>query len=314
MRPRALQDTISQAVVPTLRTATPHTWLHLCAAAALAVTACRTPEPRGAMDGESPSATVRLGPSGGAVDLAGVAVARVGTGVLSRETEVTVAATRTDETARDQLLALAEGLGVPFETLAAGMRAFDGVVKRQEVKGEEAGVLVIDDFGRQLVPPASLLNRWIVPLENRIDYLTLHTGQSFAIPFEELLIFSTNLHPEDLMDPAFLRRLPYKFEIGAPDRASYRSIFERVCRQENIVLTDEIFDSIVHRIMEIRRLGLAAYQPRFIIDQIVATCRFLQQPAHFEQRFIDYAVDNLAVRRAAPHPAASNAGQHNRDG
>lgn len=173
------------------------------------------------------------------------------------------------------------------------------------------GCFVIDDFGRQLAPPASLLNRWIVPMEHRIDYLTLHTGQSFAIPFEELLIFSTNLHPEDLMDPAFLRRLPYKFEIGAPDPASYRSIFERVCRQADIVLTDEIFESIVHRIVATRHLGLAAYQPRFIVDQIVATCRFLQQPAHFEQRFIDYAVDNLAVRRAASQPAASETGPPN---
>lgn len=172
------------------------------------------------------------------------------------------------------------------------------------------GCFVIDDFGRQLAPPSSLLNRWIVPMEHRVDYLTLHTGQSFAIPFEELLIFSTNLHPEDLMDPAFLRRIPYKFEIGAPDAAAYRSIFERVCRQVNLTLTGEVFDSIVHRITAIRNLELAAYQPRFIVDQIVATCRFLQQPVHFEQRFIDYAVDNLAVRRTPPHPAASHAGAH----
>jgi hypothetical protein len=78
------------------------------------------------------------------------------------------------------------------------------------------GCFVIDDFGRQLVSPTSLLNRWIVPLEGRVDYLKLHTGKSFSIPFEELVIFSTNLEPEDLMDPAFLRRLPYKIEVGAP--------------------------------------------------------------------------------------------------
>ena len=78
------------------------------------------------------------------------------------------------------------------------------------------GCFVIDDFGRQLVSPANLLNRWIVPLESRVDYLKLHTGKSFSIPFDELVIFSTNLAPEDLMDPAFLRRLPYKIEIGTP--------------------------------------------------------------------------------------------------
>ncbi len=85
------------------------------------------------------------------------------------------------------------------------------------------GCFLIDDFGRQLVSPANLLNRWIVPLESRVDYLKLHTGKSFSIPFEELVIFSTNLEPEDLMDPAFLRRLPYKIEVGPPDLEHYRT-------------------------------------------------------------------------------------------
>ena len=87
---------------------------------------------------------------------------------------------------------------------------------------------------RRLRPPArqptNLLNRWIVPLESRIDYLKLHTGKSFSIPFEELVIFSTNLEPEDLMDPAFLRRLPYKIEIGAPSVDQSTEIFDKECR------------------------------------------------------------------------------------
>jgi len=91
------------------------------------------------------------------------------------------------------------------------------------------GCFIIDDFGRQLVSPRNLLNRWIVPLENRVDYLNLHTGKSFVIPFEELVIFSTNLEPEDLMDPAFLRRLPYKIEIGAPTLDIYKRIFQKEC-------------------------------------------------------------------------------------
>ena len=90
------------------------------------------------------------------------------------------------------------------------------------------GCFVIDDFGRQLVSPTTLLNRWIVPLESRIDYLKLHTGKSFSIPFDELVIFSTNLEPEDLMDPAFLRRLPYKIEIGAPSVEMYKRIFTKM--------------------------------------------------------------------------------------
>jgi energy-coupling factor transporter ATP-binding protein EcfA2 len=162
------------------------------------------------------------------------------------------------------------------------------------------GCFVIDDFGRQMVTPTNLLNRWIVPLGSRIDYLKLHTGKSFTIPFEELVIFSTNLEPEDLMDPAFLRRLPYKIEVGAPSLELYKHIFEKECKRQGLTLSDEIFDTIVYKIRKERGLDLGAYQPRFIVDQVAATCRFMGHAQHFEPRFIDYAVDNLRVRRNSP--------------
>ncbi|HZL51368.1 MAG TPA: hypothetical protein VFC37_10515 [Terracidiphilus sp.] len=157
------------------------------------------------------------------------------------------------------------------------------------------GCFVIDDFGRQLVSPANLLNRWIVPLENRVDYLKLHTGKSFSIPFEELVIFSTNLEPEDLMDGAFLRRLPYKIEVGSPSLPIFKRIFEKECARQGLPLSEEAFNVIVNKITKDKGLDLAAFQPRFIIDQVVATCRFMGQSAHFEPRFIDYALDNLRV-------------------
>jgi hypothetical protein len=169
------------------------------------------------------------------------------------------------------------------------------------------GCFVIDDFGRQLVSPTHLLNRWIVPLESRVDYLKLHTGKSFSIPFEELVIFSTNLDPEDLMDPAFLRRLPYKIEVGSPNLELYERIFKNECKRQGLTLPGEIFDSIVYKVLKERKLDLAAYQPKFIVDQVVATCRFMGQLPHFEPRFIEYAVDNLRVRRNArpkPQPPA----------
>ena len=159
------------------------------------------------------------------------------------------------------------------------------------------GCFVIDDFGRQLVSPTNLLNRWIVPLENRVDYLKLHTGKSFSIPFEELIIFSTNLEPEDLMDPAFLRRLPYKIEVGPPSLESYREIFEKECTKQGFTLTDKAFEGIVYKLKEEKGLDLAAYQPKFIVDQVVASCRFMQQPPAFEARFVSHALDNLRVHR-----------------
>ena len=162
------------------------------------------------------------------------------------------------------------------------------------------GCFLIDDFGRQLVSPTNLLNRWMVPLESRSDYLKLHTGKSFRIPFEAMVIFSTNLEPEDLMDPAFLRRLPYKIEVGAPSLERFRRIFEEECRRHGITLPDDIFAAIVDKITREKGVEFAAYQPRFIVDQVVATCRFMGQAPHLEARFIDYAVDNLRVRRAVP--------------
>jgi hypothetical protein len=159
------------------------------------------------------------------------------------------------------------------------------------------GCFVIDDFGRQLVSPTSLLNRWIVPLENRVDYLKLHTGKSICVPFEELVMFSTNMEPEDLMDPAFLRRLPYKIEVGAPSVENYRRIFEKECARQGMTLPIEAFNAIVQRLRKEKGQELAAFQPKFIVDQVVATCRFMGQTPHFEPRFIEYALNNLRVKR-----------------
>jgi hypothetical protein len=158
------------------------------------------------------------------------------------------------------------------------------------------GCFVIDDFGRQLVTPTVLLNRWIVPLESRVDYLKLHTGKSFSIPFDELVIFSTNLEPEDLMDPAFLRRLPYKIEIGSPSVELYKTIFDKECRTHGIELSDEMFNAIVYKIQEEKQLDLACFQPRFLLDQVVASCRFMEREPYLEPRFLNYAIDNLRVK------------------
>ncbi len=160
------------------------------------------------------------------------------------------------------------------------------------------GCFVIDDFGRQIVSPTTLLNRWIVPMESRLDYLKLHTGKSFSIPFEALVIFSTNLDPEDLMDPAFLRRLPYKIEVGGPDRDNYRDIFEKLAAQNGIEFNDDVFESIFYKVTADRGMELAAFHPKFILDQIVSVARFHGAVPRFDDASIDFALDNLKVR---PH-------------
>jgi hypothetical protein len=159
------------------------------------------------------------------------------------------------------------------------------------------GCFVIDDFGRQIVQPRQLLNRWIVPMENWVDYLKLRNGKTFSIPFEAMLVFSTNLEPEDLMDPAFLRRLPYKIEVGAPSIEVYREILQDECDAAGLELRDAHFEQIMQGISGRKQLALACYQPRFIVEQVVASCQFEAMPPHFTERFIDYAIDNLKVAR-----------------
>ena len=98
------------------------------------------------------------------------------------------------------------------------------------------GVFLVDDFGRQRIRPEDLLNRWIVPLESRVDYLTLHTGKKFQVPFDVLIVFATNLDPDSLADEAFLRRIPYKIPIVDPSLDEFTQIFELNCRRREAAL------------------------------------------------------------------------------
>jgi hypothetical protein len=164
----------------------------------------------------------------------------------------------------------------------------------------QGGCFVVDDFGRQLVSPATLLNRWIVPMESRVDYLKLHTGKSFSIPFEALVIFSTNIDPEDLMDPAFLRRIPYKIEVGAPSPETYFRIFERLCARQGIPFDSAIFETLVQKIIVEKKLEPAAFHAAFIIDQVIAIARFLGKPPSLDAVSIDYALANLKTNTKRP--------------
>jgi energy-coupling factor transporter ATP-binding protein EcfA2 len=154
------------------------------------------------------------------------------------------------------------------------------------------GMLLIDDFGRQKFRPDDLLNRWIIPMENQIDYLKLNTGASFSLPFDVLLIFSTNLQPADLMDGAFLRRIQYKIKLFSPTREEYRRIFEGVAKSRGLTLTDEVFDFVVER-LHAGEFELAYYQPRFICDQVVEACKCFGLPPKLTTELAAEALSNL---------------------
>jgi len=155
------------------------------------------------------------------------------------------------------------------------------------------GMLLVDDFGRQKFDPNELLNRWIVPMENQIDYLKLNTGTSFSLPFDELLVFSTNLQPSELMDPAFMRRIPYKIKLFAPSPEEYRQIFEDVAYVNSLELVDDVFDFVVERLTVSGKFGLAYYQPRFICEQVVETCKCFNQRPRLTKELVAEALANL---------------------
>jgi predicted ATPase with chaperone activity len=136
------------------------------------------------------------------------------------------------------------------------------------------GVLIIDDFGRQLVPPRDLLNRWIVPLEKRVDYLTMHTGVKFPVPFDVLLIFATNLNPHELVDEAFLRRIQYKINITGPDRDAYCEIFRRMSAVHNVRYDESAVDFVYDRYYHGRGIEPRACHPRDIIEHLVHVARY----------------------------------------
>jgi predicted ATPase with chaperone activity len=157
------------------------------------------------------------------------------------------------------------------------------------------GVFIIDDLGRQLVRAEELLNRWITPMEKHVDYLSLATGKKFEVPFDNLLIFSTNLTPADLMDAAFLRRIPYKLELRYPTIEEYAETFERVASACSVEIPVEAIQFVVDTLYN--RLGhpISFYQPKFIVDQVVNSCRFDDVEPVFSKDRLQDAIDNLVA-------------------
>jgi predicted ATPase with chaperone activity len=158
------------------------------------------------------------------------------------------------------------------------------------------GIFMIDDFGRQMVRPMDLLNRWIVPLEKRYDYLTLKTGNKIEVPFELLLIFSTNLDPDELVDEAFLRRIKYKIEICDPEESQWREIWRLVCRDRSVEYDDRGVDYLVGKWFRGKR-PFRMCQPRDLLDQMISLAKFNMEEPGFKPGLIDAACESYFIRR-----------------
>ncbi len=154
------------------------------------------------------------------------------------------------------------------------------------------GTLVIDDFGRQRMPIDELLNRWIVPLEKRYDYLNLPNGKKIQVPFDQLIVFSTNLEPRDLVDDAFLRRIPYKVEVHDPSETEFRELFRMMCAALDFEYDERVIDDLIERHYRSVKRPFRCCQPRDLLLQIRNYCHFLKVKPELCSEYFDQAVAN----------------------
>jgi DNA-binding PadR family transcriptional regulator len=157
------------------------------------------------------------------------------------------------------------------------------------------GIFVIDDFGRQRVRPHELLNRWIFPLERKVDYLTLHTGKKFALLFDQLVIFATNFPPEELMDPAQLRRVHYKLKINPPTADEYREIFRRICESYGLAFSEDIMAYLLNSFYLKHKVAFAGFHPKFIAEHVIAACNYLSTPPRITRQLLDDSLENMVI-------------------
>ena len=158
------------------------------------------------------------------------------------------------------------------------------------------GMFLIDDFGRQQVRPRDLLNRWIVPLEKGADFLALSTGRKIEVPFNVLIVFSTNLDPADLVDEAFLRRIRHKIEVGDPTPEEFQEIFKRMCESRRIQYDDRAFAYLVQEWFVKHNRKFRSVHPRDILDQMIDIARYLNRPPQLSKELIDRACDAYFVQ------------------
>jgi hypothetical protein len=162
------------------------------------------------------------------------------------------------------------------------------------------GVFLVDDFGRQRIRPEDLLNRWIVPLESRFDYLTLHTGKKFQVPFNVLIVFATNLDPASLADEAFLRRIPYKIPILNPTVEQFTRIFELNCRRRHLRFHQVMVAYLQRRHYAPYERPMRACHPRDLLDQVTALCRYQGREPAITRELLDAACESYFVNGELP--------------
>ncbi len=154
------------------------------------------------------------------------------------------------------------------------------------------GTLVIDDFGRQRMPVDELLNRWIVPLEDRVDYLNLASGKTIKVPFDQLIVFSTNLEPRDLVDEAFLRRIPYKIEVVDPTEEEFRKLFKIICPILGFEYNEAAVGGMIEKHYLQEKRAFRCCHPRDLLQQVHDLCVYMEYPLELRPEYFDAAAEN----------------------
>ncbi|WP_372989752.1 ATPase [Sulfitobacter sp.] len=158
------------------------------------------------------------------------------------------------------------------------------------------GIFIVDDLGRQKEPPQSIVNRWIVPLEESKDILALQSGEKFEVPFDTLVIFSTNFHPNEIFDQAALRRIFFKIKIDGPNQKNFLKIFAMVAKKRKMPLDEATLIHLLKNKYPTIDNTFANYQPIFLIDQIIAICEFEGMPYQMTPELMDRAWANMFVK------------------
>jgi hypothetical protein len=183
-------------------------------------------------------------------------------------------------------------------TLAGLDLIYDPINKYYEAPYQvkcNGGMFLIDDFGRQQARPRDLLNRWIVPLEKGIDFLTLATGRKIEMPFNVLIVFSTNIDPADLVDEAFLRRIRHKIEVGDPSPQEFIEIFKRACESKRVSYDEAGLKYLLQEWYIKKERKFRAVHPRDILDQLIDIARYMNRPPAMTPDLLDRACDSYFV-------------------
>ncbi len=182
-----------------------------------------------------------------------------------------------------------------LESLELSYNATAGFYKAPVQAVANGGVLVIDDFGRQRVAARDLLNRWIVPLESRVDFLTLNSGQKFELPFMTLVAFATNIRPQELVDEAFLRRIHYKVLCESPTHEDYIVIFRNYCHTRNVAFNRGLVEDLLENYYKPRNLSLRGCHPRDLIEQSLSLAEYLGDAQELTPELLRAACDSYFV-------------------